>query len=954
VKCLNYFWIEVTMTKLSEQEIANQLIIITTELLAESGEQYQREVKMDMSLQRHLGIDSLGRSELFTRIEKMFNVSLPDKLLIQAETLNDIAAQLSVLSPVVDLPIKSHQAIAHHERIQVDTSQAETLIDVLLLFAKQAPDKGHIFFQDENGKEEVITYGQMLSKSLRVASGLRKAGLKEGETVAIMQPTHPGFFYTFYGVLLAGGIPVPIYPPFRMHMLEAYARTEASILNSAEVRILVTFDRAENLSRLLQTFVRSLRLVTTVDDLMDSEEWQKPYAAKADSFAFIQYTSGSTSDPKGVLLSHANLLANIRAYGAAINIQPDDVAVSWLPLYHDMGLIGMWFGSLYFGVPLILLTPFTFLNRPERWLWAIHYHRGTISAAPNFAYELCTRKIDPAHLEGLDLSSWRIAANGAEKIYPSTLAEFNRKFAHFGLKPTTLLPVYGLAESTVGLAIPPLDRGYLVDYVDRQQFEEERLAVPDASKSGLAFVCCGKALVGHEMRIVNEAGQVLPERHVGMLQFRGPSSMQGYYNNPRATQAIYQDGWYASGDLAYLAEGEVYITGRLKDLIIKAGRNLYPVEIEEMVGALDGVRQGCVAAFGLTDPKRGTEQLVIVAETREQQGSQRAAMVANIKEVISTNLDIVPDHVILVKPHVVPKTSSGKLQRSACKKMYLDGKLNRWQLPAWCQVAKLAIEAAARQTKAVLAWVGKLIYTAYALPLVFSTLLLLYVGVRFASHAIAQRLCRYWCIFILNAIGCPIKRVGHENLDITHPVIFAANHMSYLDAVVAIAIVPAGTRFIGKKELLSIPLLRTFIEKLDFIPVDRMDLSKGLQDAKQIEAALKAGHSIFIFPEGTFSYASGLRPFRMGAFKVAAEANVPICPIALSGTRTILRGDEKLMRPARITATICPLIYPHGAEWKEVTALRNEVRAAIAAHCGEPLLDFIAAQTVAVKPLRDH
>lgn len=941
------------MTKLSEQEISNQLIVITTELLSESGEQYQREVKMDMSLQRHLGIDSLGRSELFARIEKIFNVSLPDKLLIQAETLGDIAAQLSALEPVVDLPIRSHQAIAHHERIHVDASQTKTLIDILQLYAKQAPDKGHIFFQDENGKEEVITYGQMLSRSLRVANGLRKAGLKENETVAIMQPTHPGFFYTFYGVLLAGGIPVPIYPPFRMHMLEAYARTEARILNSAEVRILVTFDRAENLSRLLQTFVRSLRLVTTVDDLMDAEELQHPHVAKSDSFAFIQYTSGSTSDPKGVLLSHANLLANIRAYGAAINVQPDDVAVSWLPLYHDMGLIGMWFGSLYFGVPLILLTPFTFLNRPERWLWAIHYHRGTISAAPNFAYELCTRKIDPAHLEGLDLSSWRVAANGAEKIYPNTLEEFNKKFMRYGLKPTTLLPVYGLAESTVGLAIPPLDRGYVVDYVDRQQFEEARLAVPDPSKSGLAFVCCGKAIAGHAMRIVNEAGQVLPERHVGKLQFRGPSSMQGYYNNPRATEAIYHDGWYDSGDLAYLAEDEVYITGRLKDLIIKAGRNLYPVEIEEMVGGLEGVRQGCVAAFGMTDHKRGTEQLVVVAETREQQKKKRAEMIALIKETISTNLDIVPDHVILVKPHIVPKTSSGKLQRSACKKMYLDGKLNRWQLPAWVQVTKLGLEAAARKGKAAIVWAGKLIYTAYALPLIFSTLLLLYAAVRFASHAFAQKLCRYWCIFILYAIGCPIKRMGEENLRIAHPVIYAANHMSYLDAIVAIAIVPAGTRFIGKKELLSVPLLRTFIHKLDFLPVDRMDLSKGLEDARHIEATLKSGHSIFIFPEGTFSYATGLRPFRMGAFKVAAEASIPICPIALFGTRTILRGDEKLMRPARITVTVCPLIYPHGVEWKDVTALRNEVRAAIAAHCGEPLLDFIAAQTVAVKPLRD-
>ena len=285
--------------------------------------------------------------------------------------------------------------------------------------------------------------------------------------------------------------------------------------------------------------------------------------------------------------------------------------------------------------------------------------------------------------------------------------------------------------------------------------------------------------------------------------------------------------------------------------------------------------------------------------------------------------------------------------------MFLQGKLSRWQLPAWLQVTKLAVEGVARKSVAMLAWLGKVIYTAYAMPLILTTLLMLYVVVRFSSHTVSQKLCRWWCIFILNAIFCPFRIKGKQNLAKASPVIYAANHMSYLDAIVAIAIVPAGTRFIGKKELLNVPLLRTFIKKLDFLPVDRMDLSKGLEDARHIEATLKAGHSIFIFPEGTFSYASGLRPFRMGAFKVAAEANVPICPIALSGTRTILRGDEKLMRPALITASICQPVHPFGAEWKDVTTLRNEVRRAVGEHCGEPLLDFIAAQAVAIKPLRD-
>ena len=256
---------------------------------------------------------------------------------------------------------------SHGEKSHVDPVQTQTLLEVLHLYAEHSADKAHIYFQDEEGKEEVLTYSQLLENSLCVAQGLHARGLREGETVAIMQPTNLGFFYTFFGTLLAGGIPVPIYPPFRMHMLEAYAKTEAHILRNAEVRILVTFDQAEKLSHLLQAFVPSLKHVTTVQELIKSPAFKQPFKAKSDDFAFIQYTSGSTSDPKGVLLSHYNLLANIRAYGKAIQVSPNDVAVSWLPLYHDMGLIGMWLGSLYFGIPLILLTPFSFLNHPERW-----------------------------------------------------------------------------------------------------------------------------------------------------------------------------------------------------------------------------------------------------------------------------------------------------------------------------------------------------------------------------------------------------------------------------------------------------------------------------------------------------------------------------------------------------------------------------------------------------------
>lgn len=941
------------MKKLSQHDMENELIAITSQLLAESGEHYKREVRLDDSLQRHLGIDSLGRAELFQRIEKAFQVTLPDRLLAEADTLQDILHELVVIAPRKKVTAQS-MVTSHGEQSSISPANTHTLLDVLLLYGERAPNKPHIYFQNEEGGSDIITYGQLLESSLRVAEGLRELGLQAGETVAIMQPTHPGFFYTFFGTLFAGGVPVPIYPPFRMHMLEAYAKTEARILSNAEVRILVTFEQAEKLSYLLKTFVPSLKHVTTVTNLFHSNRLTTLYSAESASHAFIQYTSGSTSAPKGVLLTHHNLLANIRAYGKAIQVKPDDIAVSWLPLYHDMGLIGMWLGSLYFGIPLVLMTPFTFLAHPERWLWAMHYHRGTLSGAPNFAYELCMRKIDLALLEGLDLSAWRLAANGAEKVYPRTLEQFATKFAPYGFKRAALLPVYGLAESTVALTIPPIEREFRLDHVERERFETSSLAMPSQEKNALVFASCGKPIEGHEIRIVNEEGAILPERHVGILQFRGPSSMQGYYNNPTATAAIYHHGWWDSGDLAYVADGEVFITGRRKDLIIKAGRNIYPAEIEELVGSVTSVRQGCVAAFAVADSEKTSDQLVIVAETREKKRALRQQIEAAIQEKIVSTMDVTPDVILLVAPYTVPKTSSGKLQRAACKAMYTQGRLGKKRMPPWVQILKLGVSSFAYKVNSAISILSRLAYTAYVALLVLLSLLPLWMIVLLASRDKAAMICHHWARYLLMIACCPIKIIGHEKLEQTSPVIFVANHASYIDSIVMLALLPSATRFVGKKELLSVPMLSRFMRKLDHIAVDRLDLSKGLEDAKQIEEVLKMGRSILIFPEGTFGYVSGLRPFRLGAFKIAANTHTPICPIALMGTRTILRGDEKLLRPGRIAVTVCDLIKPMGSEWQDVTQLREAARGEVIKHCGEPSLDFIAAQTVAAKPTKNE
>src|SRR5258707_1181325 len=373
----------------------------------------------------------------------------------------------------------------------------------------------------------------------------------------MMLPTSRAFFVSYAGILLAGAIPVPIYPPFRADRIEEYAARQSAILNNAEVCLLLTFRRAEAVARLLRPRVRSLSGVVDAEKLIEAADKAPPpspgvsplhvtgsRARQGSDLALLQYTSGSTGNPKGVMLTHANLLANIRAIGEAVQLGRDDVGVSWLPLYHDMGLIGAWLSLLYFGIPLVVMSPLAFLTRPERWLQAFHKHRGTITAAPNFAYELCVRKIADKDIKGVDLSSWRAALNGGEPVNPETLERFAQRFESYGFRREAQLPVYGLAEAALGVTIPPLNRGPLIDRVERETFASQGRAMPAAreDETAIAFVSSGNALPRHEVSIVDEIGNEVPDRTEGFLWFRGPSATAGYYRNPKATEALLPRG----------------------------------------------------------------------------------------------------------------------------------------------------------------------------------------------------------------------------------------------------------------------------------------------------------------------------------------------------------------------------------------------------------------------------
>ncbi len=931
---------------MNASQIESQLLSIVRDFLHElEAERAVQAISLDASLERDLGIDSLGKVELFHRIEKQFSVRLPESAMVEAESLRDLMKIIVQKDSGKLIQTQPQQFSPLLEMTSLDLTNAQTLIDVLVTYATKEPERPHLYLQDEVGKEQVIHYGQLFEEARKIARGLYKQGIQPGETIGIMLPTSADFFYVFCGILLAGAIPVPIYPPYRPDRIEEYAKREAKILQNAQARLLITFSRAEVLSNILRTFIPSLKEVTTVKNLQLLEGPLQEVSIESSDPVLIQYTSGSTGDPKGVLLTHENMLANIRAIINAIPVKPTDVEVSWLPLYHDMGLMS-WLGSLYVGIPITILSPLTFLTRPERWLWAIHYHRGTLSGGPNFAYELCVKKINSEDIEGLDLSSWRFAFNGAEAINPKTLERFSKKFSRYGFRVEAFAPVYGLAESTVGLTFPTKSRVPRIDKVQRELFEKEAKALPATSeKNILEFVGCGEPLLDHTIRIVDDVGIVLEDRVVGNLQFKGPSAMQGYFNNPEATQKAYHDGWWDTGDLGYRSDNEIFITGRKKDLIIKAGRNLYPEEAEEIVSQLPSIRKGCVIAFGVSDPDSGTEKLIIVAETYELDKKKQQSIRSDVIEKMAIELGIPPDTVILVPPRIVPKTSSGKLQRSACKKAYLEGKLFKHPLPGKMQFAKLAFISGSKKVWNGFAYLGKFLYGLYAGIILLITVPFIWLSVLSLPRQASTKIARFWARNFFRLIGCPITLDGKINLHIS-PVIYVSNHSSYADSVLLLGILPPGVLFTVKKELLTTPIIKTFVKKLGYVIVDRMDFIKSLENKKLIEKSVQEKKSVVIFPEGTFTYATGLRPFKLGAFTVAAETSTPICPIAIRGTRSILRGDSYLPKPGSIKITIGKPIYPKNTDWNEILRLHSLVRSEIAKHCGEPVIDVIVAGPV--------
>jgi 1-acyl-sn-glycerol-3-phosphate acyltransferase len=919
-----------------------KVLEVVRELVAQSQPELaaRARVALDSRLERDLALDSLARLELALRVERALGVRLPENLVAEAETPGDIVAAVTRgtatpaaarVAPVV-VPAAAGAPVAGRP------DDAATLIDVLEWYASRYPDRPHATFLVSDEAEETLTYGELRTRARRVAAGLQRAGLQPREAVAIMLPSGLEFFAVYYGILMAGGVPVAIYPPFRMATIEDHLRRQAGILANAVAAMLVTVPEAKLLARLLRADAPSLRHVLTAKELERETAAPAPYPASPQDIAFLQYTSGSTGNPKGVVLTHANLLANLRAMGKAAGAGPDDVFVSWLPLYHDMGLIGAWMGSLYFAMRLVLMSPVAFLSRPARWLHAIHRWRATISAAPNFAYELCASRLDAADLEGLDLSSWRWAFNGAESVSADTLERFAARFAPYGLDRRSIAPVYGLAECALDLAFPPSRRGPLVDHVDRDALMHTGRAVPVAADhpDAAKIVANGRALEGYAIRIVDGAGRVLAERVEGRVEFKGPSATSGYYRNPEATAALRDGEWLDSGDLGYLAEGELYLTGRAKDMIIRGGHNIYPYELEDAVGALPGVRKGCVAVFGAKGADAATERVVVLAETRETDAAKRDALRAAINNLAVDLIGGPADEVVLAPPHAVLKTSSGKIRRSATRDAWTSGLVGAKASAAWVQVARLAARSAAARTWR---WIGSLAHYAYG-AWAWTAFALAALAGAFTAFCVPgmarrRRVMRGIIRALALVIGVRFVVEGAERLP-KGAFTLVANHASYIDPFVLGVAIPRDLAFVAKGELRGHWLFGPALARLGTRFVERFDVGRSIDDARGLAAAAGAGESFAFFPEGTFRRAPGLLAFRSGAFLVAAHNGMPVVPVTLVGTRGLLPDKTWIPRPATVRVLVGAPLVAKGSDWEAATKLRNAARAAILAACGEP------------------
>lgn len=563
--------------------------------------------------------------------------------------------------------------------IRLDSRPA-TLLDQARWLYQERPNHTALVLVEREG-DRSATYRTFFEQAARYAYALEAVGVQPGDLVVLVLQHGEDVLYSFWGAMLLGAVPSIF--PFLTEKLDPdrYFESVRTLVERSEVRVVITYTELEPALQEHLAGVETLAAILNVEQLQpagDAAAYLARNPAQADDTAFLQHSSGSTGLQKGVMLSHRAVLNQIASYSASIRLTPDDVVVSWLPLYHDMGLIAGFIMPITQGIPLVLMSPFHWVRDPKILLQAIHRYRGTLCWLPNFAYNFMATRIRDSDLQGLDLSCWRAVINCSEPVYAESHRIFLERFRPYGLRPEALTVCYAMAENTFAVTQAGIDHPVRIDVIARDALMEQRRAIPAVDgTAAITMVSCGRPIPGCEVRVVDERRQPLPERHVGEVALRSDSMLSGYYRRPDATAEALADGWYFTGDMGYLADSELYITGRKKDLIIVGGKNIYPQDIENLLNDIPGVHPGRSVAFGIPNEQLGTEDIVVIAEADTEDEAERAAIAREIRARVVQSTDVVVRYVHLVDRKWLIKTSSGKIARRANREKFLREVLKR-------------------------------------------------------------------------------------------------------------------------------------------------------------------------------------------------------------------------------------------------------------------------------------
>jgi acyl-CoA synthetase (AMP-forming)/AMP-acid ligase II len=546
---------------------------------------------------------------------------------------------------------------------------AQTLTDALAALVRRFPQFPCLTLLDRRHVEDRLTLEALWARAQAVQATLAGHGVRPGDFVVLILPTGAELVAAYFGVLLAGGVPgLVATPSHRVAEPVVYGARVRAILDNARPRVLYT---TADVARLLRDAgALGSTSVATPEDRSIAASGAVEHG-EPDGIATVQYSSGSTGIPKGILLTHRAMLNNIRAVRDGLGLTPADVSVNWIPLYHDMGLIDAFLLPLLAGCPTVLIPTHDFMREPALWLWAMHRYRGTISWAPNFAYTVCARRVRDAELAGLDLASWRVAINAAEPVLAGTIELFARRFAAHGFRPEAMTPAWGLAENVTIATAHPVGEPPVIEEVDRAALATDAVARPTPG-GGFLSVAIGRSLPHCAVAIRDERRHALPDRHVGAVWLRSNSLFVGYHRDPEGTARALVNGWLDTGDRGYLVDGDLHFVARDKDVVVIGGEKYAPHDLETVINGVPGVREGCAVVFGVLNEERGTEDVAAVVETRDADEEALDGLREAIRVAVARATGLGLRYLLLVPPGGVEKTTSGKLARRATRTRYRD------------------------------------------------------------------------------------------------------------------------------------------------------------------------------------------------------------------------------------------------------------------------------------------